>query len=378
MKIGHITHIYKPHNGGIENYIYRLKNYLQNCGHEVTIYTTDLSLGDGGIKDEDAIYCKTLMSPLRNPFSLELREKLLSSNEDIYHIHNPWFISSLTAAYVLKNKPKIMTVHGARVENKNLTIASLNLMYHPFAQYVLKNMDVLMPQGQMDRQRLLASFNLSPENIITIPNGIELNNFQRNDKVIQDFYNKHNLKPDSFKILYVSRIIPEKNPAKLVEAVSKYLREENVEVIMIGGGSEQYINNLKLISDKRIHILGETSQAELVAAYHLSNLFVFLGLWEGMPTVILEAMACGLPILTTPVAAIPDVVIEGENGFFINIPIDERLLADKIRYFINVVDTQNMSKKNILKVQQNYSWDTIGSKILNVYKQTLDRRSHGN
>ena len=367
-------HLYFPHLGGIENYVYRLKSLLKSQGHKVTIYTTDLSLADGGIKDEDAIYCKTNVSLLRNPFSLELAKRLATSSEDIYHLHAPWFLSSLIAARVLKDKPKVMTVHSARIESKNLMIGALNMLYHPFAQYILSNMDMVIPLGERERERLVARFKLGEDKITPIPNGIEVAEFQRNDKAKAEFTYKHDLRRDSFKILYVSRLVPEKSPDKLIRSVSKYMKEDNIEVIMIGDGAEQYMSHLKAVSNHRIHILGKVPQEELLSAYYISDLFVFLGLWEGMPTVILEAMACGLPVLTTPVAGVPDMVIEGENGYFLSIPIDERELANKITHFMKDIDTVKMGKANMLKVSQNYTWDIIGSKISDVYEQVLGRR----
>jgi glycosyltransferase involved in cell wall biosynthesis len=374
MRIGQVVHSYLPRIGGVANYIYRLKSLLKSQGHKVTIYTTDLSLIDGGTKDEDAIYCKTNVSLLRNPFSLELARRLASSSEDIYHLHAPWFFASLIAARVLKGRPKVMTVHSARIESKNLMIGALNMLYHPFAQYVLSNMDMLVPLGEREREQLVARFKLREDRIVPIPNGIEVADFQRNNKAEAEFAYKYNLRRDSFKILYVSRLVPEKNPDKLIQAVSKYMKEDNIEVIIIGGGAAQYISHLKAVSNHRIHILGKVPQEELLSAYYSSNLFVFLGLWEGMPTVILEAMACGLPVLTTPVAGIPDMVTEGENGSFISIPIDERELANKIAHFMKEIDTVKMGKANMLKVSQNYTWDIIGSKISDVYGQVLDRR----
>jgi len=369
--------MYRPHTGGIENYVYRLKSLLTSQGHKVTIYTTDLSLADGGAKEEDAIYCKTNLSPLRNPFSLELNRKLAASNEDIYHLHEPWFLSSLIATRTLRGRPKVMTVHGAQVENRNLMIALLNILYHPLAQYILGNMDMLMPQGEKERQQLLAGFKLPSDKVIPLPNGIEIDKFRENGEAVANFIHKYNLRHDSFKILYISRLVAEKNPDKLVGAVTRQLGEENIEAILIGRGSAQYISQLKKLGDGRIHILGEVAQEELAAAYHSANLFVFLGLWEGMPTVILEAMACGLPVLTTPVAAIPDAVTEGENGFFVSTPVDENDLAGKIAHFMKNVDIASMGKANALKVRQNYAWDSIGNRIMDIYEQVLSRRHHG-
>ncbi|MBA7507800.1 Spore coat protein SA [subsurface metagenome] len=112
---------------------------------------------------------------------------------------------------------------------------------------------------------------------------------------------------------------------------------------------------------------------ELIAAYHCSDLFVFLGTWEGIPTVILEAMLCGLPIVTTPVGGIPEVVEEGKNGLFVKLPIDEEDLANKIGHFVNMREANitKISRENTRKIRTHYNWEIVADKILNVYKQVL-------
>ena len=372
MKIGQITHTYPPHIGGIGNYVYRLKDFLEKKGNKVTVYTTDLNIQDRVKQENDVFYCKTNFALIRNPFSFELAKRLKNSNEDIYHLHNPWFLPSLVATKVLKGVPKIMTVHSAKIEEKDFITWLLNKTYHPFAQYILENMDMLMTQGEKERDRLLRNFELSPDKIIVVPNGVEISKFNPDKEANEYFIEKYHLKKDSFKILYVSRLVDAKNPEKLISAVKKIMKNQNIEVILIGEGSLEYITKLKKMSDKRVHILGKVGFKDLVAAYHVSDLFVFLGLWEGMPTVIMEAMLCGLPILTTPVAGIPDVVTEGENGLFVKVPISEEDLANKINYFINNADIDKISKANIKKIETKYSWEIVANKILDVYNQVLE------
>jgi glycosyltransferase involved in cell wall biosynthesis len=372
MKIGQISHVYSPHIGGLENYVHRLKQSFEKRGNEVIVYTTNFGIHEINIKEKNAIYCKTNFSLLRNPFSFELMKKLKQSNEDIYHLHGYEFLPSLFATKILKNKPKVLTQHGAEIESNNFMIYLLNKAYHPFAQYILENMDMIIALGKKDREFLLKSFNLSPDKIIIIPNGIDINKFNSNDEYNEDFIKKYNLKEDSFKILFVSRLIETKNAHRLINAVTKYIKNENMEVIIIGSGDIEYINQLKAISDNRIHVLGEVNFSDLVAAYNISNLFVLLGEWsEGMPTAILEAMACGSPILTTVGGNIPDVITEGENGLFIDVPIDEKKLAEKIEYFTDS-GNRRMSNANIAKVNREFNWEIIANQIRDIYEQVLE------
>ncbi|NQE05799.1 D-inositol-3-phosphate glycosyltransferase [ANME-1 cluster archaeon GoMg1] len=371
MKIGQILFSYLPNIGGGENYVYRLSYFLEKKKNDITIYTTDFSLKNGGKEEKNAFYCKTTFTLLRNPFSYELLKKLRESEDDIYHIHSPWFLTSLSATRVLKNRPKVMTVHSAEITNKNFKIRILNKLYHPLAQYSLRNMDKLIVLSKREKEILLRSFSISRKKVIVIPNGIYLDDFKPSKINNEKFIEKYKLQEDSFKILFVSRLVREKNPHKLVNSM-KYLKDNNVEVILIGGRNGRYVDELKRNNDARVHVLGKVDFDELVAAYHTSDLFVFLGTWEGLPTVILEAMACGLPILTTPVGGILDIITENKNGFFIQHPIDEMNLANKINYIMNNADINEISKANMEKVKTQYNWDVIANKILDVYNQVLE------
>ena len=182
MRIGQVVHLYRPHLGGIENYVYRLKGYLESKGHQVTIYTTDLLLEKGFVPEEETVYCKTTLSLLRNPLSLELVSALRDSDEDVYHLHSPWFLTSLVAARVLREKPKVMTVHSAEIRNVDIKSRILNQLYRPFAKRILSNMDGMAALSERERDLLLREFSLPPADVVTIPNGIQVDGFERNDE----------------------------------------------------------------------------------------------------------------------------------------------------------------------------------------------------
>lgn len=375
MKIGQISHLYRPHLGGIENYVYRLKNSLEKRGHEATVYTTDLSIQGTTEREKNTFYCKTNFVLYRNPFSFELIRRLKESREDIYHLHGPWFFSSLFATKLLKRQPKVMTVHGARIEGWGPTVSVLDKLYRPFMRYILRNMQMVIALTNGERKYLLHRFKLPHQRVVVIPNGIEIEKFAFDKGAIEEFIERNSLSDDSFKVLYVGRFVPQKNPDKLISAV-KRMRGQNVEAILIGEGPESYIAKLKEVSDERVHILTKLRFEEIVAAYHVSDLFTLLSPSEGLPTVLLEAMACGLPILTTPVGGIPDVVTPQINGLFLGLPVKEEDVASKIDRFIsmNAADMDRMRKANAEKIKTCYNWEIVADKILDVYDQVLEVR----
>lgn len=372
MNIGQVSHAYPPHIGGIENYVRNLKHSLSETGNKVTVYTTDLGRSyNDNISEINVNYCRVNLSLLKNPISIELAQKLRRSEEDIFHLHGYEFFSTLLATMILKDKPKVLTQHGTVKLKNDLISFLLNHPYHPFLQYVLDNMDKIIVLGEKDKHFLLNSYDISSQKITIIPNGVDIHKFNSTEVYNNIFIEKYNLKKDSFKILFVGRLVEQKGVHKLVNAVQKFIPDDNLEVLIIGKGDPKYMEQFAKIRDSRIHFLGEISfSKDLIAAYSISNLFVILSRFEGLPTVMLEAMACGLPILTTSVGNIPEVIIEGTNGFFIDSPIDEKDLANKLECIIKA-DNAKIENNNRNLIKNRFNWKLISEDIFNIYNEVL-------
>ncbi len=100
-----------------------------------------------------------------------------------------------------------------------------------------------------------------------------------------------------------------------------------------------------------------------------SDIFILPSYAEGHPAVILEAMAVGLPVIATRVGAVPEVIVEGENGFTIEVG-DVDALADRvIRLAGDRALRLQMGKNNVRKVQEKYGIDTVFDKIGNIYSR---------
>ena len=116
--------------------------------------------------------------------------------------------------------------------------------------------------------------------------------------------------------LSVGSLVPKKGHMELIGAFSK-LSESSHLVIAGVGQEESNLNSLaeSLGVSNRVHFVGGRSDLERV--YPLADVFVLLSHWEGVPNAVMEAMAAGLPIVTTPVGGTPEIVTDGKNGFLV-------------------------------------------------------------
>lgn len=376
MHIGQISHLYRPSIGGIENYVHRLNASASTDGHTVTTYTTDLSLSNDQSPlnaGEQVQYCETDFSLLRNPFSVELYRRVRNSQADIYHLHNPWFLPTLEAANAIPDAtPTVMTVHSSQITSNSTIVRALNVAYKPFAKYIFDHVDHNFVQGETEKQRLLNRFDVREDDISVVPNGIHPEEYDVPDETITEFQDEYGLDPETPTVLYVSRLIPAKNPSVFIDAVSDHLADRDVQALVVGTGDNDFVASLQARADDRIQFLSNLEFKELKAAYHASGLFVFLGTWEGLPTVILEAMNARLPVISTPVGAIADAVTDGENGTIVASPPDARSVATAVRYYLDLPDERaTVGDRNRELVHETYRWDGIADKILTKYKELL-------
>jgi glycosyltransferase involved in cell wall biosynthesis len=371
MKIAQITHSYLPNIGGIENYIKRLTQFLEKEGHDVKIYTTDWRVK--GKLEENTFYCHAdfTIPTSRNPISFEMYKRLKEGNEDVYHFHAPWLFVHILAERAVKNKPKVMTLHGIQLTGSPHVFV-VNTFYYPMMKHILNKMNILIAQAENEKQIVVKRYKIPPEKVEIIPNGIETEKFKCSEKDCRNFIRKYGINEKALKILFVGRLVPHKHPDKLIKAI-KFIKEENIEVLIIGSIiSKNYFEMLKKLAknDKRIKIIGEVNFNDLVAAYNSSDLFIFLSTWDALSAVVLEAMCCGLPVISTKTGCVPFIVEEGKNGFFVN-KLDEREIAEKISMVLNLSNSEltKIRKNNMKKIKKEYEWGEKAKDILKVYEK---------
>lgn len=123
------------------------------------------------------------------------------------------------------------------------------------------------------------------------------------------------------RVLFVGRLVPEKGPRVLVEAVRLlHLRGVNVEVTVVGTGPETAALQTELSSDGLADIVtlaGLQGQDEILRLYRRADAFCLPSFQEGLPVVLMEAMATGLPVVTTTIAGIPELVVNESTGLLV-------------------------------------------------------------
>lgn len=196
---------------------------------------------------------------------------------------------------------------------------------------------------------------------ILIPNGVEVERFKPIDRPPNP----------KVKILFIGRLIPRKGFQRVVRALPKLksLARQPFEVEVVGSGAARaHLDALaeELNVSDLIRYVGTVSYDELEKSYQYADIFVLTSLSEGMPSVILEAMGCGLPIIASDVGGNNEIVTEGVNGFLIK-GDDTDLIAEQLALLVNDANRRQQMGKASRELALHYGWQQIMAQYLSLY-----------
>ena len=196
------------------------------------------------------------------------------------------------------------------------------------------------------------------ERLIQIPYGVYLNKFYCTEK-------KRN---DKFIITQVGCSI-QKGTHYLIQAFQE-LKLKNSELYLVGHMPKELYPFLNKYNSNNIKIFGNIDIGKLIKIYSKSSVFVLPSIQDGFGMVILEAMACGLPVICTENTAGGDIVENGKEGFVIQAG-DIDLLKEKLLYFYDNRELLRIFGTSAKQKAKQFTWDIYGEKIYSSYINIL-------
>ncbi len=376
MKILQVAPYFNPYMGGQEIYIYNLSKKLVEMGHEVHVLTSNYpktipyEIIDGITVERKDV----LIHPLRNPISFGFFDiKKLSNAFDVIQVHNLYAFPSLLTAYY-KNKinyPLIFTDHGKLVFGSRYKNLFVQIYTRTIVKKILENNDLVTVLSEHQRDYLSSECPNISNKIKIIPNAIDLELFRELDKNIDTGSN------DTFTFLFVGQLIKRKGVKWLIKALKIVEKDnKNIKLIIVGDG-EQSNYYKKLVNDLNLNHHVEfkgriDSKYELAYIYKNSDAFVLPSLSEGLPTVILEAIYFGLPVISTDTGGIKE---HFDKCVLVVPPKDSIKLAEAM---IDIAKSDNIKlakekSKNFKKVIENkYSWNAVAKEYEKIYEKLLE------
>lgn len=236
-----------------------------------------------------------------------------NNNLDLLHVH--YAIPHASAAYFArqilkktgKDIPYITTLHGT-----DITLVGKDQTYAPVVTFSINESDAITAVSDNLKDETFRHFDIEKE-IIVIPNFVDTDRFQHSNK--EHF--KKMLAPNGERILaHVSNFRKVKRVEDVVTMFEKVHKQLPSKLLMIGDGPErqnieEYCRTLNICSD--IRFLGKQDQVDEILS--ITDLFVLPSQYESFGLSALEAMACGVPVISTNAGGLPEINVQGVTGY---------------------------------------------------------------
>lgn len=353
---------------GIGRYTYEISKHIkQNDDFETSFFYGYISKKLLAPSDKSDI--KSLKFLLtKNQYIKKIARKILmfssrifSSTYDIYW--QPSFIPNDG----IKAKKIVTSVHDFSF--------ILHKEYHPeerieyFEKYFLKNIikcDMIITGSEFSKKEILNRLSFTTNQVKVIYHGVNHNLFKVLNNISVDFK-----LPKKF-IFSVGSIEPRKNLVGLLKAYNHLNKEFKKEYKLVLAGFKGWENKeiMELIeqSKENIHYLGFISDDELAKVYNLASCFVFPSFYEGFGLPVLEAMACGAPVVCSNTTSLPEV--GGDAVIYCN-PHDIYDIKEKMKMVLNDKNIQQkMIEKGLKRVKQ-FTWEKSAYQHIEIFKSLV-------
>jgi len=375
MKILIVTHYFNPHIGGIEVVAYNQAKELIRRGHKVTIITSKLNneKNNEQIEGINIVRVKAWNWLEKNfdvPFPIfSLRLLSILNTEikkaDVVHTHGALYMGSFFGSFIagICKKPFIVTEHVGFVVYTNFIVNIIQkLAFKTIGRITLnKSYKVLV----LNKNVQVFLSKITKTKIEYLINGVDINLFKpatQKQKIL--LRKKYKLPPDKKLALFVGRFVSKKGIDLLIKA-----KTPNFDIVLVGEGKlpkETY-------DTKGIFIFGFLPQNKLKEIYQACDLFVLPSTGEGFPLSLQEAMASGLPIITTKQQYYKEL-------FDINlvklIDRDINQIKNSIQNILsNTKEVDSMKNYSRKFVVNEFSWKVHINKLLKIYGEVKNEKN---
>ncbi len=275
-------------------------------------------------------------------------------------LHAPDF----TLPPVRQGTRTLLTVHDLSfVRAPETTTASLRAYLNRAVPHSVARADHVLADSQATRQDLIDLYGTPPDKISVLYGGVDARFAPVEDRdIVQIVRARYGIGEGSF-ILSVGTVQPRKNYVRLVEALHR-LDRPDLRLVIVGGKGwlddplYRRIEALKM--EKQVRLLGFVRDEDLPTLYSTAEVFAFPSLYEGFGLPLLEAMACGVPVVASRTSSLPEVV--GEAGLLVD-PHDVDGLADALTHVLS--DTELRQKLIALghRRARQFTWERAAGQL---------------
>jgi len=309
--------------GGIENHAVQQIRFLSNITYDIHVITLFLYPNRPTLFDMLPPYVTVHQFSLKGTFDMK---GFIAIYFLLKQIAPDLVVSSMFSANTIFRllKPFVGYISIAREHN---TYTDKKWYHHEIDFLLSYCSHSIIAVSEAVKEFVIAHAHISPKKIIVINNGVDtasIDTFKKSNSDKALLKQQLGLQTTKKYIINVARLKAQKNQALLISAFAKFVKKNSkYSLLIVGEGNER--SNLEALIDQldikdSVFLLGY--RKDIYSLYAVSDLFVLTSYIEGFPNVCIEAMAFGLPVISTRVAGVPEIIVEGENGWIVQATAD--------------------------------------------------------
>ncbi|TSA20766.1 N-acetyl-alpha-D-glucosaminyl L-malate synthase BshA [bacterium] len=356
-----------PTYGGSGVVATELGKALAERGHSVHFISYALPMRLTGFMD-NVVFHEVEMSsyPLFDfpLYTLALASKMVEVAKyeklDLFHCH--YAIPHATSAYLAKEMlasqdiKVITTLHGT-----DITLVGLEPSFLPVMKFSIERSDGVTAVSRFLKEKTLTNYGIDKD-IEVIPNFVDTRKYYRNP---EDDVRKHFASPNEKILVHTSNFRPVKRVPDVIRIFDEVLKKVPSRLVIIGDGPERSqceVLSRELGIHDHVRFLGK--QTDVIHILSLADLFLMPSQSESFGLSALEAMACGVPVISSSVGGLPELQVHGQTGYIAEIGDIERMA----KYAIDLLS--NPSKHQIFaKAARERALEFDASKIVAQYEE---------
>jgi len=217
------------------------------------------------------------------------------------------------------------------------------------------------------KNELIRYYRLPNEDIVVIPNGVDLEEFKPDLEKRRKMREKHGIEENEMVLMFSGYEFKRKGLEYIIRALPDV--KEYVKLLVVGKDNQNPYKELASKLGVLDKIIFAGFVPDISEYYAASDIFVFPTAYEAFSLATLEAVASGLPILATKVNGTEELIKEGYNGFFIK--REPKDIAEKINISVEDENLRKQMSRNARKTAEKYSWDEVAKRTLKVYEEVV-------
>jgi glycosyltransferase involved in cell wall biosynthesis len=379
MRILHILAYPIQHIGGVETYVRNLASFLKKKNIDSDTISSDInnhfSKVEKNLCNNNQILIKNYgnIMNIYPIFSIFLYLVNNYRKYDIIHIHSYIYIPSIEAILFSKlfKIPTLLTLHGLghtelkkegqfnNLKERILYLIKRHLFDKIFGRFVIKNCNFLTSVSKTDINRIHKIFALNRGQNYWIPNSVNQKLFFEQDKTRK-------------YITFVGRFSEIKGYDLFIKIAQKLNRyRKNIPFLIVGMGK---LKNKFNYSALNVKFIPKIEYEMMANVYNLTKIFINSSRFEGMPTTILESLACGTPVVASNVGGVSEIITNGVNGYL----YDYNNIEQAVNYIIELLEkpemAHNFSVNGKKSINESFDWNKNIDKFVKLYDRILTKK----